>query len=486
LRNQISDIALGIIGRRTELENQYPNIYAEFEKNRADKLEDAELFAIAEDEWYNYVLYGQGTTDINGDIMWNVVNARRNEWMAKWGEDMFADIMEYKEYGYEGRDPLLYRIWQGKQIVWDYWQVLDDKGEPDADARMEFRRDEDNLDIEANLVFLGYVSTIATPFPDAENDAQRAANWERVDIIETAVKEWATEFGVDLDDIPYFSRWIIPEEAMTKFGITDEYALRAYSALPQGHSYQPLYLLEHPEVYNYWTTPESEGGLGHEKLERHIESYRIDVTWADMDEAYDGVSGGTQEWRDTEREKILTNNSDYRIARWKRDAYDSGFSGGGSRLVAWGEVVETGGSALIDSYVAYKEADWSHADSGYGADWLLIADKDAGFLESGGSALYEEMFKTGKFTDRAYWDKRMGNIPTPHVLDLYENLYNSFPVRDEGRLATRCLNPDLDAWLVQAKNLTPACGTTRCNAYVGDDAKVQPKPQEPQGEGSSW
>jgi len=361
--------------------------------------------------------------------MWNVVNARRNEWMAKWGEDMFADIMEYKEYGYEGRDPLLYRIWQGKQLVWDYWQVLDDKGEPDAEARMEFRRDKDNLDIEANLVFLGYVSTIATPFPDAENDAQRAANWERVDIIETAVKEWATEFGVELTDIPYFSRWIISEEAMTKFGITDEYVLRTYAALPMSHSRRQLYLLENPELYNYFTTPESGGGLGHEVLERHIESYRIDVTWAEQDEAYDNVTGGTQQWRDGEHAKILTDNPDYRIDRWKRDAYDDGFK-----------------ESIIDDYAAYQEAGWGGDDDSYDAEWLLIADKNAGFDDSGGSALYEEMFRTGRFTDRARQDKILSNVPTPHVEDLYVNLYKSFPAYDSGRMATRCQYPELQAW----------------------------------------
>jgi len=292
--------------------------------------------------------------------------------------------------------------------LWQQFQSLETRAQRDAfrdkypdmvrDWEAEFRYD--NPDVDAKLTFWGKGGKLQT---------MEAYN---------TVKQMAVDNGISMSQVGL--EGLPPEEIIEDyFGYNK--SVKDYGA---NTAESKLFLLEHPGYYKYWTED-----LGNYKIETHIESLRISVKYGVEDDEYASPIGATSDDRTLWRTNYLTNNSDYRIARWKRDAYDDGFK-----------------ESIIDDYAAYQEAGWGGDDDSYDAEWLLIADKNAGFDDSGGSALYEEMFRTGRFTDRARQDKILSNVPTPHVEDLYVNLYKSFPAYDSGRMATRCQYPELQAW----------------------------------------
>ncbi|GAG51088.1 unnamed protein product, partial [marine sediment metagenome] len=171
LRNELGDVANDNWVKRGELEKRFPEVYEEFEKNRTEGAEDLPLFDQAYNEWYDWVLYGPGTHDDRGDVLWSVVEKRRKEWMAKWGEEYYDYIIEVREYGYADKDDLLFKIWEDKQMLWEFWNsARDDQGNLDKDLEMEYRRREENLDNEARLIFLGYRRSIAVPHPRIEGE----------------------------------------------------------------------------------------------------------------------------------------------------------------------------------------------------------------------------------------------------------------------------------------------------------------------------
>lgn len=252
LRNALSDIGSESRIKWDELKKRFPAIYEVFEKNRIEGVEDLPLFEQAYNEWYDWVLYGPGTQDELGDVIWSVVEQRRREWMEKWGEEYYEMIIEVRKYGFADKDDLLFKIWEDKQRLWEYWQITDDLGNSDRAARLEYRLDPDNLDIEARLIFLGYVSTIQ--------------NLEA----EEVVKQWCKEHNVSLDDIPAFAKFIISEAEMKKYGISDPYILRKYYDAEAGNVRKLMrwdnpgldaYLVDtkgYTPIRDYWSPPEEE------------------------------------------------------------------------------------------------------------------------------------------------------------------------------------------------------------------------------------
>jgi len=207
--------ALGVIAsenyiKREELEKRFPGVYEEFEKSRTEGLEDAPMFDVAYNEWYDWVLYGEGTHDEMGNPLWDVIDARRREWLAKWGEEYYDMLLDVREFGYADKDSLLFKVWEDKQYLWEYWQIVDDSGNPDRAARLEYRKDPDNVDMEARLIFLGYVSTIQNP--EAEE----------------IVKQWCKDYNVSESAISAFAKWTISDADMEKYGIADSSILRKY------------------------------------------------------------------------------------------------------------------------------------------------------------------------------------------------------------------------------------------------------------------
>jgi len=244
-----------------DLETRFPGVYAEFAKYAPG--EDVTAFEQAYNEWYDWVLYGPGTQDELGNPIWSVIDARKREWMEKWGQEYLDGIMELQEVRYSGRLPILWKRREDSYALDEYWAISDENGDPDKAARLAYRADPNNLENEARLIFWGYTSTIENPEAEA------------------IVKQWCQEYGIDIRDIPAFAKLMISEADMAKYGIQDPNILREYSQLLTEGWEQERFLQENPEFYRYWVEV-----LGHKEIDfSKVPSVEIERLWNDYQEA---------------------------------------------------------------------------------------------------------------------------------------------------------------------------------------------------------
>jgi len=235
-RNQLNTNTHDYFNLMHDLEGRYPDVYAEFASYAPG--EDVTAFEQAYNEWYDWVLYGPGTYDELGNPIWAVIDARKKEWMEKWGQEYLDEIIELQEVHYSGRLPILWKKREDSYALDEYWAI------PDKAGRLEYRRHPDNVENEARLIFWGYTSTIENPEAEA------------------VVRQWCKEYGIDTRDIPAFAKLMISEADMAKYGIKDPNILRTYSQLPTAGWEQERFLQANSEFYRYFVEV-----LGHKEVD---------------------------------------------------------------------------------------------------------------------------------------------------------------------------------------------------------------------------
>ncbi|MBA7565607.1 hypothetical protein ES708_07292 [subsurface metagenome] len=168
--------------------------------------------------------------------------------------------------------------------------------------------------------------------------------------------------------------------------------------------------------------------------------------WAALDDKYDGYSDRDSEFylspegtaREDARAELLANNPQYRRDRRRRKAVVIGFP-----------------EDLLDDYVGYfeipdkSEDGWFNthpSEPYYEDDWYLMKHPE----------FEQAMVDLYKATDGEHGWKEKRNfakVPTREVYALYRQYL--LERKGQARLDFRAKHPDLDAWLVLAKDLKP-------------------------------
>jgi len=204
-----------------------------------------------------------------------------------------------------------------------------------------------------------------------------------------------------------------------------------YSALPIWGSWRERFLLDNLGFYKEYTDPNiGNHPLIDEAKVRPLARDRIYQQFYDQFQGWDETGGmapkAIENMRD-ELDAIERGGMTFREARYSVDAYDAGFP-----------------ENLTDDYV-----DWYSVDrSGYEDDWWLMEHKE----------FYDTMYDLKIWTEKRDFSK----VPTREVYALYQTYLGLPP--GTPRLDYRARYPELDAWLVLAKEYTPVKGRGEAGA----------------------
>jgi len=251
LRWSISDYGRDAWAQRELMkkDDRYKKVDGDIQRSLRNMKDRGELttFRIAYQEWWDYVMNDENVSDRLTDAeKYNLRQKRIDDFRQKYGEPVYQAIHDVIDEGLKDVDPLLYKLTKDKLALSDsYWRLVDEYGDPDQEARREFRKDKDNAEFEAILVFWGYVSKFENP--EAE----------------PIVRQWMQDFNIPEKAIPAFAEYILPDKAELAYKVTQtewsEYQKMGdkYERDDQVAYYRWQYLLKHPNLNAYLVKEES-------------------------------------------------------------------------------------------------------------------------------------------------------------------------------------------------------------------------------------
>ncbi|MBW2559392.1 MAG: hypothetical protein JRE40_00910 [Deltaproteobacteria bacterium] len=356
---------------------------------------------------YQSIIYGDYDDPLSGETDWDERDRLMTAFGEKWGQDTVQKIEAYlKDKQVDKGTPGFNLAKSDAMDTVDeaYWDM-------ETKERSEYRKA--NPDQDAALFMFGYGGRL-----------QSVAAYKMV--MDQALDQWG-----------------FTNDGITKMGLppvhlsTDYFA---YGNIIEEHgsasSEAKLYRLEHPS-FQEW----GEEASGWSVIDSDINVLRLDVKWAEQDDAY-------SETESEARGQYLIDNPEYAKARRLRDAYVN-------------EIPEQ----YIDTYVDYwsvpgKESDtWYEEHSSepfYGDDWWMME--------------HEDYYKDIYITLLGHKEKDFSKVPTKAVFNLYKS-YKELP-QGSPRTDYRAEHPELDEWLLLAGKVSK---------LVGEDYEVK-VPEEEQTE----
>jgi len=419
----------GIALDAIEKEPTYEWIYDFFDRKREKGVKYIEeaFLALAE---YQQVMFAE-YLDEKGDMDWDARDRTTDEFIQKYGVEMYETIRQMYSQKKElaGLDPaLVQRADDFDKLGREFWRLpyrsiaeMDVDDEAKGEIPVEFlslwreyqtlkTREERDAFREVHPDFAKDWRAeyrMNNPWADA-----MLAVWGKGGKLQTkeaydSAKQMAKDLDIPLSQIGGQAGF--PPEIL----IDNYFDFNKIVAEHGGTSAEAqLYKLENKNWFEWGKQPENYGWMD---VETPIQSLRISVKWAEVDDQYKSYSNresenyiATDEGRREAREKLLAGNLEYAKDRRRRDAYDIDFP-----------------ETLIPTYV-----DWymtKRAD--YEDDWFLMENKE----------FYNKMVEMGNWQPRDF-----SKVPTRHWWGTYNDDYLK---RDKGkdRYEFRGQNPWFDA-----------------------------------------
>jgi len=288
-----------------------------------------------------------------------------------------------------------------------------DWNEPVLRLLVQYRDDFDKYEAYGDISSDSYISS----------DEQRAEARRRLLFDEQGM----TSFGR-----AYYTR----EASSQGYSESNWNAFVEYSALPQWGSWRERFLLDNPNFYHEYTNPE----IGNHPLidkskVKPVNRDKIYQQFYDEFQSWDETGGMATKAIENMRaglDDIEKGGMTFKEARYSVQAYDNGLP-----------------EDLVDDYVGYyeieKKAGVDYSAGWYEDDWFLIEHMD----------FYRKMRELNLWTE----DRDFSKVPTKQVYKLYKD-YLGLPTGGP-RITFRIQHPELDAWLVWAKQYSFASDATR-------------------------
>jgi len=410
----------GAIMEAVERDPTYASIYEFFDKKEAEGSKYEFRWDLAYAEYGSQIRFADDPEMYlpNGDYNWDERDRRIDDFIEKWGVDLYHEILDYISTSKEEKglnDVWIRKSQNTEQLGREYWrlpyQPITEMTEEDynegnipteyyglweqyqglsdadkegflevhpelaKDWRAEYRKS--NPEADAMLALWGYGGKI---------QSMEAYN---------LLRQWGKELGISLEDMGLG----LPPESLIEnyFGYND------LLTKASGNSAEAkLWRLQNPEFTNW--AMDNWGWEGTEEY-KGVEYYQLQVKWRDKENEYNAIEG------DEARRQFLQANPEYWSARLEMRATDNEFP-----------------EALIPDYIKWYQSEFDD----YEDDWWLMEHPE----------FYKAMYDLEIWTEPRDFSK----VPTREVWSLYQT-YQNLP-SGTPRLDFRAKHPDLDAWLV--------------------------------------
>ena len=406
----------------------YAEIFAYFDKKEAEGSKYEFRWDLAYAEYNSQVRFTDDPAMYlpNGDYNWDERDRRIADFVEKWGEDLYSEILNY--ISTEKEEKGLNSIWVRKgqdseKLSREYWNLpykpiiemtQEDseqgnipaehyglwkayQGMADADKegfvelhpelgkdwRAEYRKN--NPEADAMLALWGYGGRL---------QSMEAYNLAR---------QWSQELGIPLSQM---GLGLPPQNLIEDYFAYNQLGFSGNSAESK------LWRLQHPKFTNW--AMENWNWEGTEDY-RGMEYYQLQIKWRDAQAEYDAFETTGS------REQYLNSHPDFRDDRNRMKAMDAEFP-----------------ETLIEDWVGWYAED----RSGYEDDWFLMDRPE----------FCKAMYDLGIWIEPRDFSK----VPTREVWNLYQ-IYQGLP-SGTPRLDYRAKHPDLDAWLVLKFGYKPISG----------------------------